>query len=188
MREAKRTVQNMHLDILNKALRCANIQQGAGQRGRIMGRHERTEGVMISRSLVFLGLIIGFVATEIADVGTAGAQQSLNPSDAMTQMLRRELDRRAPQPLPAPPPQVKEDLSKWGIPADQIIDNRPGLTPEQVETYWRGRQRQLLEQQRQYKEQQQALQRLYEQELRSPPPMSCTTRSLGGGDFITDCF
>jgi hypothetical protein len=189
MREAKRTVQNMHLDILNKPHRCANIQQEADRAAELWVGTTRTEGIMVSRALV-LSSIFTF-ATGLASVGNAGAQQPVNPAEVMSDMLRRELARQPPQPVrPSPPPQEQFDWdpSKYGTP---VTKDTPAQTPEQQERIRQFNIRRTLEAEFQEQERQESLQRLREQELRDPPPpppMSCTTRSLGGGDFTTDCF
>ncbi len=196
---------------------------------------DRTEGVMISRALAF-SIAIGSAAIQL---GNAGAQQTLNPSDAMTQMLRREMDRRSPQPpqaavspnavpyaqpaddfnrysVPGPAfgnaraqsrgdptspnaasgaarcdvyasKSCATDLSNWGTPVTKDTPVHVA-TPEEIERNWQARVRTMKEAERQEQERQELLRRLIEEDMRSPPPMSCMTRSLGGGDFTTDCF
>jgi hypothetical protein len=138
---------------------------------------------MTARAVVFLGIIVGCIAVEI---GEADAQQLSNPNDLINQLNRQAQERRAP-----PTPQAQEDLSQWGVPVEK--GSSPVLPPPtaaEQQRYREAQERRFQEQQRQYEQQQQALERLYEQQLLSPlpPPMSCITRSLGDGDFSTDCF
>jgi hypothetical protein len=147
---------------------------------------------MISRALV-LSIVIGSVATQLGNVGNASAQQLVNPAEVMSDMLRREQARRPPQPVRPPAlPEKPFDPASVGTLVTHV-DPTPGPMPtkEQIEQNWQRIVHQMEEAARQDYERQQTIQRQHEQELRSPPrppPTTCTTMSLGGGDFSIDCF
>jgi hypothetical protein len=83
----------MHLDILNKRLRCANIQQDAGL-GPAHHRAAREEGARLKR----IGMIAALAAAACfgcAQEGqmapSAGAPTLVNPAAVETEQLRRAM-------------------------------------------------------------------------------------------------